>query len=372
MREIVGPKDPRNYGLDLLKIIAMYMVAVIHIMGHGGVLHNVEDFSANYVFGWSLEAVVICAVDIYVIISGYLYAGRTRKLKNIVYLWMTVLFYSVLVPIAFSIAGYEIGIKSLIKDFFPVLFNKYWFFTQYFALFLVIPFLNTLLADKKTALRVLVIGTFLLSITRVLALGADLYFTNGGYSFLWFVMLYCWGGYLKLYGVSEKITNKTAILLLIVSVFMIASSKIILSYLTTERFGEERYAGILIGYNSPFVLLSAICWVVLFSRIKINAGSRRVKIAETVSAATFGIYLIHENPAFRSNVISDRFIGFAGDPAGLMIIKVLGVAALVFLACFCVDLLRSWLFKLLRIKKISNAVGEKITSLADQCYNKML
>ena len=38
----------RNYGLDLLRMIAMLMVVVLHILGKGGVLSACEPLSGQY------------------------------------------------------------------------------------------------------------------------------------------------------------------------------------------------------------------------------------------------------------------------------------------------------------------------------------
>ncbi|MBQ5998579.1 MAG: hypothetical protein IJL70_03820 [Treponema sp.] len=33
-------QNQRNYGIDLLRILAMYMVVVLHVLGCGGILEN--------------------------------------------------------------------------------------------------------------------------------------------------------------------------------------------------------------------------------------------------------------------------------------------------------------------------------------------
>lgn len=67
--------DNRNYGIDLLRIIAMFAVVILHIQVFGGVINNVKEFSVNYEIAWTLETLCYCAVDIYVIITGYVYAS---------------------------------------------------------------------------------------------------------------------------------------------------------------------------------------------------------------------------------------------------------------------------------------------------------
>ena len=44
----------RNLGLDLLRMVAMFMVAVLHVLGAGGVLNSATPLSPDYVTAWLL------------------------------------------------------------------------------------------------------------------------------------------------------------------------------------------------------------------------------------------------------------------------------------------------------------------------------
>lgn len=44
----------RNYGIDALRILSMFMVLVLHVLGAGGVMENCEPFSISYVSAWTL------------------------------------------------------------------------------------------------------------------------------------------------------------------------------------------------------------------------------------------------------------------------------------------------------------------------------
>ncbi|MBQ0106117.1 MAG: acyltransferase, partial [Armatimonadetes bacterium] len=62
----------RNYGIDILKIISMFMVLLLHIIGDGGILPKTTLFTANDSIANILEILSYCAVDIFVICTGYL------------------------------------------------------------------------------------------------------------------------------------------------------------------------------------------------------------------------------------------------------------------------------------------------------------
>lgn len=63
--------DRRNYGIDLLRMLSMFMVSVLHVLGQGSVLSASGKIPLNYAFAWFLEISAYCAVNCYALISGY-------------------------------------------------------------------------------------------------------------------------------------------------------------------------------------------------------------------------------------------------------------------------------------------------------------
>ena len=51
--------EERNYGIDLLRIVAMYMIVAFHILVKGGVLGN-EIAKSAYVLDNSFYSIVLC------------------------------------------------------------------------------------------------------------------------------------------------------------------------------------------------------------------------------------------------------------------------------------------------------------------------
>lgn len=344
-------KEERNYGVDILKILTMFMIVMWHIIGHGGIIKNVQIFTVHYSLIWIIESILYCIVNVYVMITGYLYAQRDWKSQSIVKLWFTVVFYSVSVPFALKILGYNITIKTILKGFFPILQSQYWYFTEYFALFFTIPILNEIMSEKNRAKKVIFIGTTLLSIIPVLAQGRDLFFTNQGYSMIWFMLLYCWGAYIKLYGFGKNKKNCVLFTLYIVDIVMLIFSKLGWEFIEIKMWGATRYAGNLHNYTSPLVLLSAILMLVLFSNIKIRKLALR-KMINNFAIITFGVYLIHENNSFRSNIISDKFSYLANSSVCEMILLLFGWTFLIFSVCMVIEFIRNKLFQLLNVDVI--------------------
>lgn len=68
----------RNYGIEWLRIISMLMVVLIHINGSGGVIEN-SSGTRFWLLSNILHALCVIAVNLFALISGYLYL--IKKLK---------------------------------------------------------------------------------------------------------------------------------------------------------------------------------------------------------------------------------------------------------------------------------------------------
>ena len=81
-------KKERCSGIDLLRIISMFFVVMLHVIGHGGILDNVAMFSVNYQLLWLLEILAYCSVNCYALISGYVGVFSKYKYSNIIYFYI--------------------------------------------------------------------------------------------------------------------------------------------------------------------------------------------------------------------------------------------------------------------------------------------
>jgi hypothetical protein len=123
-------KRVRKYGVDILKIVAMNMVNILHVLGQGKVLSNTETNSLNFYIANYIETAAYCSVNAYAIVSGYLIITSKCNHLKIIPLWLTVAFYSgiikalfTFVPQLYELNPTEKSIKSLLK-FFLGIFKK--------------------------------------------------------------------------------------------------------------------------------------------------------------------------------------------------------------------------------------------------------
>lgn len=72
----------RNSGIDLLRIISMIMIVTLHLLGHGGILNNLEPFTSGHYSAWTLEIIAYCAVNCYALISGYVSVHQNSNIQT--------------------------------------------------------------------------------------------------------------------------------------------------------------------------------------------------------------------------------------------------------------------------------------------------
>jgi len=122
----------RNSGVDLIRIVTMIGIIYAHLLYQGKVISKYNRYkkqlnsSFTYVF-WHNNA--------FALISGII-GYKSTKYSNLLYLWSYVVFYSV--GIHFYYLKYKQGTKvygELYKEFFPVIYFRYWYFTSYFGMF---------------------------------------------------------------------------------------------------------------------------------------------------------------------------------------------------------------------------------------------
>ena len=76
-------KHEINYGIDWLRILSMYMVAVLHTLGQGGILGSFKQGDLSFSIAWFLETSAFGAVDCFALISGYVgYHSHFRYKKG--------------------------------------------------------------------------------------------------------------------------------------------------------------------------------------------------------------------------------------------------------------------------------------------------
>lgn len=82
-----------HYGLDLLRILSMFMIVVTHVLGKGGLRSTVEGHVDIYfITTWIIQVLVYGAVNCYALISGYVGIQSRYKYSKLANIWLQVFF----------------------------------------------------------------------------------------------------------------------------------------------------------------------------------------------------------------------------------------------------------------------------------------
>ncbi len=352
-------EEKRNYGIDFLKIISAFMVVVLHVLGQGGVLSACENGSLKWYIAWALEIASYGAVNCFALTTGYLMVNKKYKTSRIIALWLEVVFYNLIITLVMNILfPQQVGIKLWVQSLFPVIFKMYWYLSAYFALFLLMPFINRLYRNitAKESLILLIIGGILFSIFSTYK---DPFVVNGGYSTLWLIVLYCFGAHVKKFGLFNNVKKRWFAIFYCVGVILTILSVFVIKFITNKIWGRDRLVFLLVSYVSPTVVFSSVSLFMFCARLEFNNLLSK-KILTFLSPLSFGIYIFHSHDFFYDKLLLNSF-SFLGSSNILVLIGVvLGSSIAICLACGVVVYLRSLLFELCKINKFANSFGDKI------------
>lgn len=329
-----------NSGIDLLRMVSMYMVVILHVLGAGGILSNLgSPDSMQYRFAWLLEIGAYCAVNCYALISGYVGFHSRFRISRLMQLWLQIIFYTISITAIFSILQPEtITLQDWIYAFFPIIHDQYWYLTSYFGMSLFVPMMNLALHTfNKKQLSAMVLAIFVFFVTIPTFIQLDPFMLTRGYSMIWLCLLYFIGGYLKKYDILSLIRPIWGLLAYIAMVFI----TLLLKCNDFSHFVE---------YTSPTIFISGLGLLVFFANLKINSVFCK-KIIALFAPATLGVYIIHVNPLFFWRILADSTIPFLQHRTVVMVSMVLIMGAGIYGICTIIDLIRIFIFKKLKVKE---------------------
>ena len=300
-------KNERDSNFELLRIVAMFLVLVVHANYFSLGAPSPQDCVNTPIQALSkvlIQSVCIGCVNIFVLISGwYGIHFKWRSLANLIF---QILFFGILIYLFVVVfMNVPIGIKGIVACFQITPWN--WFVKSYLCLYLLSPVLNAFCNNSKHKEYLTVLLSFFVFQTIYGWTGAAKFFLQG-YSALSFCGLYLLAQYVKRF-ILPKLSNKNVIggglilyaictlLMLIIEFLSICFSVPVLN---------------MFSYINPLVILSSISVILVFSQIKITS-----RIINWIAASCFAVFLIHTNvnlcvPYYKSfvNYLYDTFDGF--------------------------------------------------------------
>ena len=366
----------RNYGIDLLRVFLMLMIVAGHLLVHTGIRGELANFSFKWNYTWICQTILLCAVNCFVLITGYFanVNSHSIRIKKLLLLYGQVLFYSVSIYLILLVLGKTnhslFGILfETINAVFPFSSGQYWFFSSYILLMLLAPFLNLMLSKLNDfALKILtavIIALFyVLPIFQIVFMQFDV---SEGMGIIGFITLYIIGHALKRFKI--KIPKVACVFGIILNCAMIFASKIVLAFIV-EKLQMNVGSSLLYNYNMITQLVNAVLLLFLFKEIKIKKTG--AKIISFISASTFGIYLLHEHPNIRGVIWNEWLKKLLLESNGITyVVLSLAIPIVLFLLCLIIDVVRRLLGKALAKIKLVQKVNKALVEFENKINEKM-
>ena len=279
-------KNARESNIELLRIITICGVVVLHYNGNFA-LQLVNAGTANYGLLLLLEALFICGVDLFVLISGYFLCttNRRKAVKVLELVVQVILFGMAKYLVGVVLGGNPFSVSGLLGAALP---NNY-YVTLYLAVYLISPYINIVLnrlSDKQFTVLVALWGILFAVLPTLLDMvyavtGVNLHGmypigsggSQYGYNFLNFLFMYLIGAYLRRAKAGKPLIDLMGMAICLTGV------------LVWQNF----YPSIARAYCNPFVIGMAVFVFRLFTRLHFSC-----KAVNALAKGAFTCFLLHD------------------------------------------------------------------------------
>lgn len=283
-------RPPRQSNFELLRIVAMFLVLVLHADFLSLGVPEAKDFAAAPANAWTrtfFEMMAICAVNVFVMISGWFGIRGTLR-GGLRFLFQACFFYFGIYGVMLLTGGAEMTAKNLLECM-----KMDWFTISYLTLFIISPVLNAFARQATVRQFAGVLAAFFLLQTLYGCTELNDQF-NRGYSAISFAGIYLLARFMSLH------RRRFFRFGLLVYLACLLAKALIFWALS----GSEDYNRWALYYINPLVILQAAALVAFVSTVKMPV----IRIINRIAASAYAVYLLHINDFilvkyFKSNVV---------------------------------------------------------------------
>lgn len=359
---------PRSSNIELCRIVAIYFIIAFHCAYKSG--FEFLELDANTFIIKVFWLFGELGVNLFMVISGYFMVKSKFRVRKLILLIFEVFFYY----LATYIVAASLGVYDLPQSkagwfqlFFPTIMNKYWYATAYILIYCLSPWLNkSIHAMKQRDLLGLCGVLFAIWSLIPTFFGVFVNSTEGHLyynRFIWFVVMYYFGAYLRLYPPKLIKSRRMCSLSFVVSFALMCLAIVVIAVFQDmfSKIGLKEWA----YFWQPNSLLMFICSVSLFG-IFLNLKIPPSRIINKIASTTLGIYLLHDSPLqfFIWKKTLFNLAAFQHSP--LLPLLMILCSILVFLVGIAVDLVRQLLEKKILIRVLDSEI---IKSIRKMCYD---
>ncbi len=366
--------NKRESNFELLRIIAMFLIVIHHVLLHGNVITNTTGL-LQIIFEF-INLFTKIHVDCFILIMGYFQSKSEFKIKKVFSILFQVWFYNILLNCllkGFRIVEYT-NIE-FINAVSPFNLNSYWFIYCYLIMYMLTPFINKAIEklDKISLKKIIVLLICIFGIVPYATMG--LAWTYNIFSVEQFILIYFIGAYIRKYELDKKLLssiNKTQKRVLCVAVFCsgllinftlyLAQKQMITIDSNTLRFIGNNILSFVNSYSNPILIAQSIAIFILFSTFSLKS-----KTINYISSLTLGVYLMHDGWPIRGSIYK-----LLGIDRGEMLfgisqtLKVIIVAIIIFITGLIVEAIRQHLNKLVCKLKFVQKTNNKLLSAVEK------
>ena len=329
----------RKSNFELLKILSILLIITFHFFWHSGftpengtLLKKITDFIS--MFG---ELGVNC----FGLITGYFCINKKFKIKNVIKIFVQVLFYSMSI---YLVSKFIFNIETpLYISLFALPLGVWWYITAYTLVYLISPYLNKIInySKRKKNFQMVMLLIILFSIIPTIF---GILYNNTEYlfyynRFIWLIIIYIIGAYIQKYNIFLFSNLKKCIInllfsvtLIIISIIAIEKIAFLNNSINTNYFWQP---------NSILMLYLSVSLFMVFKFIKI----KNIPIINKLASTTLGVYMLHDGISGQiwwNNIFNPRDIFYNFNTS---FYKMLLIILIIFIVCSIIDLLRQIIFK---------------------------
>lgn len=329
----------RDSNLELYRIIVMLLIVAHHYVVNSGLTSLGGPISSDPTSARSLFLLLFGAwgkvgINCFVLITGYFMCKSQITLKKFMKLFLQILFYRIVIGLAFLISSYEpLTLSGILNMLVPIRTVSTGFTSAFLLFFLFIPFLNILVNNMSEKQHIILIG--LVSFTYIFLGTVPLFSVTMNYV-SWFMVLYIISSYIRIY--PKKIFENTKIwgwasLICII----IASLSVIVCAYISKAIGKSLWYYFVTDSNTLLAVLIGVSTFLFFKNTKIKYSP----FINKVSATCFGVFLIHANSdAMRRWLWKDVLNNVGMYSSDFLILHAVSSVICVFVVCSIIDMIR--------------------------------
>lgn len=325
-------RKQRQSNIELLRIIAMFLVLVVHADFWANRAPSQEECINDIlpsITRYTIESLSIVCVDVFVLISGW-FGIRPNVRRMSSFLFQCFFFLGGLYIVSLVGGFGKLNATGILGCFGLLEWN--WFIKAYIGLCILAPIINSFIdGSNERKLRYLIIWFYIFQSAYGWIFPAAK-FIELGYSVFSFVGLYLIAQYIRRYH-SKRIESTRALTFFSIYLATVTINTIWAYF--AKRYGLP-FGDSIYYYTNPFVIIGSISLLLTFYKMKLQN-----KIINWIAASSFAVFLFHGAPAMNQVFFKANCIDIYNKYSGAMcLLSMFAFLTIVFACSILLDQLR--------------------------------